>query len=37
LREICPAAQILDVAVDPALGALSRARREFGIWHKNAN
>jgi len=37
LREICPAAQILDVEVDPALGALSRARREFGIWHKNAN
>jgi N-acetylglucosamine kinase-like BadF-type ATPase len=37
LREICPGARVLDVAVDPALGALNRARREFGIWHKNAN
>jgi N-acetylglucosamine kinase-like BadF-type ATPase len=35
LRETCPSARVLDVAVDPALGALRRARREFGIWHKN--
>lgn len=35
-RNLCPMAELLDVAVDPALGALQRARREFGIWHKNA-
>ena len=36
LRATCPRAQVLEVAVDPALGALSRARREFGIWHRKA-
>ena len=36
LRELCPRARVLEVTVDPALGALQRARREFGIWHKNA-
>jgi N-acetylglucosamine kinase-like BadF-type ATPase len=35
LRGLCPRAQVLDVAIDPALGALNRARREFGVWHKN--
>ncbi len=35
LHELCANANILDVVVDPALGALNRARREFGIWHKN--
>jgi N-acetylglucosamine kinase-like BadF-type ATPase len=32
--ENCPRARVLDVVVDPALGALERARRDFGIWHK---
>ena len=36
LHEIAPHARILDVAVDSAQGALNRARREFGVWHKNA-
>ena len=36
LQEMCPRARVLDVGVDPALGALNRARREFGIWHRNA-
>ena len=36
LRETCRRARVLEVRVDPALGALNRARREFGIWHKNA-
>jgi len=31
-----PRSRVLDVVVDPALGALQRARREFGVWHKNA-
>lgn len=33
--ETCPRSRVLDVVVDPALGALQRARREFGIWHKH--
>jgi N-acetylglucosamine kinase-like BadF-type ATPase len=32
--ENCPRARVLDVVVDPAMGALQRARRDFGIWHK---
>lgn len=36
LKVLCPGVDVLDVAIDPALGALNRARREFGIWHKNA-
>lgn len=36
LKVLCSRAQVLDGAIDPALGALNRARREFGIWHKNA-
>jgi glucosamine kinase len=35
LGELCPHAHRVEVDVDPALGALNRARREFGIWHKN--
>jgi N-acetylglucosamine kinase-like BadF-type ATPase len=35
LRELCSRARVLDAPVDPALGALQRARREFGIWHKH--
>lgn len=30
----CPRAGIEEVAVDPAQGALDRARREFGVWHR---
>ncbi|HEU5337035.1 MAG TPA: BadF/BadG/BcrA/BcrD ATPase family protein [Terriglobales bacterium] len=36
LTSLCPNATCVDVTVDPALGALGRARREFGIWHKKA-
>lgn len=35
IRTLCPMAEVLDITIDPALGALNRARREFGIWHKN--
>jgi len=35
LLGICPRARVLDVVVDPALGALNRARREFGVWHRH--
>jgi N-acetylglucosamine kinase-like BadF-type ATPase len=34
LHELCDRADVLDVEVDPALGGLQRARREFGVWHK---
>jgi glucosamine kinase len=34
LTRLCPEAKCIDVAVNPMLGALQRARREFGIWHK---
>lgn len=34
LHEFSPQATLSEVEVDPALGALQRARREFGIWHK---
>ena len=37
LHGLCANVQILDAVVDPALGALNRARREFGIWHKDAH
>lgn len=36
IRVLCPMVELLEIAIDPALGALQRARREFGIWHKNA-
>ena len=32
--ENCQRSRVLGVVVDPAMGALQRARREFGIWHK---
>jgi glucosamine kinase len=35
VRALCSMAELLDVVIDPAVGALQRARREFGIWHKN--
>jgi glucosamine kinase len=34
LTRAYPGAQCSDVEVDPALGALHIARREFGVWHK---
>jgi glucosamine kinase len=34
LRVLCPRALVVDPTIDPALGALQRARREFGVWHK---
>lgn len=34
LRRLCPGATYIDAEVDPALGALEIARREFGVWHK---
>jgi N-acetylglucosamine kinase-like BadF-type ATPase len=30
----CPQAKCVDVAVNPVLGALQRARREFDVWHR---
>jgi glucosamine kinase len=35
LRRICPRAKEEGITVDPARGALDRARREFGVWHRN--
>ncbi len=34
LSRLCPGAKCVDAEVDPALGALEIARREFGVWHK---
>lgn len=34
LRTLCPGAGRVEPNVDPALGALERARREYGIWHR---
>jgi N-acetylglucosamine kinase-like BadF-type ATPase len=34
LSRLCPGARCVDGEVDPALGALEIARREFGVWHK---
>ena len=34
LQEVCRRARVFDVEVDPALGALNRARRDFGVWHR---
>jgi len=30
----CPQGKCVDVAVNPVLGALERARREFDVWHR---
>lgn len=35
LNRLCPRATCVDTEVDPALGALDRARREYGVWHKH--
>lgn len=34
LVSLCPQAKPVDVAVNPVLGALERARREFDVWHR---
>lgn len=34
LGKLCPQAKYLDVPVNPVLGALERARREFDVWHR---
>jgi glucosamine kinase len=34
LRAMCPRARYVDREIDPALGALEKARRDFGIWHR---
>jgi N-acetylglucosamine kinase-like BadF-type ATPase len=34
LNRLCPRAKCVETEVDPALGALEIARREFGVWHK---
>ena len=36
LRTLYPRASCLNQEIDPALGALQRARREFGVWHRPA-
>jgi glucosamine kinase len=36
LRRLFPGAMCADVEVNPALGALQRARREFELWHRTA-
>jgi N-acetylglucosamine kinase-like BadF-type ATPase len=36
LARLAPNTKCVDVPVDPALGALGRARREFDTWHKKA-
>jgi len=36
LRKLCPRTSCLNQEIDPALGALERARREFGVWHRPA-
>ena len=35
LRAMCPRANCVDREIDPALGALEKARRDFGIWHRS--
>ena len=34
LKNMLPRVVCADALVDPAAGALARARREFGVWHK---
>ena len=34
LSRLFPGAKCVDTEVDPAVGALEIARREFGVWHK---
>jgi glucosamine kinase len=35
VRDVCPRANCVNREIDPAMGALERARREFGIWHRS--
>ena len=37
LRRVCPRATSADISIDPVFGALQRARREFGVWHKRTS
>ena len=37
LHRLCPGAMCADVEVNPVLGALQRARREFSVWHKQGS
>lgn len=34
LKQKCPLALPADCEVNPVMGALERARREFGVWHR---
>jgi glucosamine kinase len=34
LGMLCPQAKLVEIPIDPAMGALQRARRDFGVWHK---
>jgi glucosamine kinase len=34
LRARCPQANYIDREIDPALGALEKARRDFAVWHR---
>jgi len=35
LRALCPQANCVNREIDPAMGALERARRDFGTWHRS--
>jgi N-acetylglucosamine kinase-like BadF-type ATPase len=35
LRSLCPRVNYVSREIDPALGALEKARRDFGIWHRS--
>jgi N-acetylglucosamine kinase-like BadF-type ATPase len=35
LRAVCPRASCVDREIDPALGALEKARRDFERWHRS--
>lgn len=35
VRELCPRANCVNRKIDPAMGALEKARRDFGIWHRS--
>lgn len=34
LHQLAPRAKVISGEFDPAMGALDRARREFGVWHR---
>jgi N-acetylglucosamine kinase-like BadF-type ATPase len=37
LHRLCPGAMCVNLEVNPVLGALQRARREFSVWHKQGS